>query len=125
MAVSARTAPRTANVLDTPLEPWTFEKGQVLEGELKSSGIILWRSSDGTLANGVWECTPGKFRWIHVDETVSVVAGRVTVTSESGESVDLGPGDLAFFPEGLRSVWHVHETVRKAFHLHSAKALDL
>lgn len=64
MTVSALEAPLKANVLDTALEAWTFEEGQIL-------------------------------------------------------------GDLAFLPEGLRSVWHVHEPVRKAFHPHSAKALEL
>ncbi len=125
MAVSAGVSPIKASVLEATLEPWIFEDGQVLEGEPQSSGLIVWRSPDGKLANGIWECTPGKFRWSHVDETVCVVAGRVTVTSETGESVELGPGDVAFFPEGLSSVWHVHQTVRKAFHLHSAKALEL
>lgn len=125
MAVSARATPIKVSMLEAALEPWSFEEGQVLDGEPSSSGVILWKSSDGMLANGIWECTPGKFRWMHVDETVAVVAGRATVTSENGESVELGPGDVAFFPEGLNSVWHVHETVRKAFHLHSAKTLGL
>lgn len=80
MIVSGHAPAIKANVLDATLEPWAFEEGQVLEGEPRSSGVILWRSPDETLANGIWECTPGTFRWAHVDETVCVVAGRVGAT---------------------------------------------
>src|SRR5579872_970700 len=111
-----------AHVPSAPLEPWPFEEGQVLAGEPQASGAILWKSGDGRLAVGVWCCTPGSFSWTHVDETLVVIEGRVTVEREDGgEPVELAPGVVAFFPEGLRTRWTVHETVRKGFHLHSSQ----
>jgi uncharacterized cupin superfamily protein len=51
-------------------------------------------------------------------ETLTLIEGRVTVTPEGGEPVELGPGDTAFFPAGNRVLWDVHETIRKSWHLH-------
>lgn len=117
--------PIKAAVMESELEPWSFEEGQVLDGEPRSSGLILWKSADGKLCNGIWQCTPGRFTWEHVDETVCVVAGSATVTPAGGEPLQLRPGDVAFFPAGLKTEWHVHETTRKVFHLHSTSGLGL
>lgn len=114
-----------AGVPDVQLEPWPIPAEQVIAGDPQASGFILWKSADGTLANGVWECTPGTFMWVHADETLCLVAGRVTVTPEGGEPLEIRPGDVVFFSEGTKTEWRVRETVRKAFHLHSAAGLGL
>ena len=62
----------------------------------------------------VWTCTPGKFHWHYtVDETLYILEGEVFVTNEKDEVRRLGPGDLAFFPAGSQSVWHVTKDLRK------------
>jgi uncharacterized cupin superfamily protein len=118
-------ATRVVHVEEVELEPWPLAAEQVLAGAPEASGAIIWRSDDGRLANGVWECTPGVFRWTHVDETALIVRGAVTVTPLGGDVVRLGPGDLVFFPAGTVTEWHVESTVRKGFHLHSADGLGL
>jgi len=61
-----------------------------------------------------WSCTAGRFNWRYaVDETLHIVSGEVFVTDEKGEIRRLGPGDMAFFPAGSCSIWHVPEEVRK------------
>ena len=61
-----------------------------------------------------WSCTAGRFNWRYgVDETVHVISGEVFVTDESGAERRLGPGDMAFFPAGSRSLWRVPVEVRK------------
>ena len=78
-------------------------------------------SDDATRANGVWQCTPGTFYLPHnYEETVTILDGSVTVTPEDGESVDLGPGDTAYFPEGTRVRWEVHDTLRKSWHIYDS-----
>ena len=95
----------------------------IIEGDPQGSAVILWKSADGKQCNGIWECTPGTFDWIHTDETATLVAGRVTVTPEGGGPLEIAAGDVVFFPEGTKTRWQVHETVRKAFHLHAAEGL--
>src|SRR5438105_1329758 len=125
MSTQITTAPLRNNVRDAQLDPWPIAPEQVIEGDPQASGTILWKSADGTLANGIWECTPGRFSWLHPNETLVLVDGEVTVTPEGGEPFTIRPGDVVFFPEGTKSVWEVTKTIRKGFHLHSAGGLGL
>jgi uncharacterized cupin superfamily protein len=111
------------SVRDVTLSPLPLDPSQVLEGTPTATAAILWQSDDGKQCNGVWECTPGVFDYVHTDETACLVDGRVTVTPEGGEPMELGPGDIVFFPEGSKTRWEIHDTVRKAFHLHASAGL--
>jgi uncharacterized cupin superfamily protein len=110
-------------VREAKLDPFPLDPSQIVEGDPQASATILWKSEDGKQCNGIWECTPGVFDYVHTDETACLVQGRVTVTPEGGEPVEIGAGDIVFFPEGSRTRWHVRETVRKAFHLHASRGL--
>ena len=107
-------------VLDAPMQPAPIPEEDVISGSPESTMAILWRSEDNTLYNGVWHCTPGTFMLTHPGETICLVEGRVTITPEGGEPVTLGPGDVAYIPEGTVARWEVAETVRKAFHSHDS-----
>jgi uncharacterized protein len=111
------------SVREASLDPFPLDPAQVREGDPQASATILWKSGDGKQCNGIWECTPGVFDYVHTDETACLVDGHVTVTPESGEPMELRAGDIVFFPEGSRTRWEVHETVRKAFHLHASSGL--
>lgn len=107
------------------LDPWPLPEEQVLGGDPQASGKLIWQSDDGTLANGIWECTPGSFDYTHADETAWVLAGSGTITPEGGEPIEITPGDVVFFPAGTKTRWNIAETVRKSFHLHAAEGLGL
>jgi len=111
------------SVTEAKLDPLPIDPSQVISGDPQATAKLLWISDDHKLCNGIWECTPGVFDWSHADETATVISGRVTVTPEGGEPVELGPGDVAFWPEGTKTRWEVHETVRKSFHLHASEGL--
>ena len=111
------------NVEKASLDSWPLAPEQVIEGDPQASGTVLWKSDDSKLANGIWECTPGSFNWVHADETACLVKGRATVTPEGGEPIEIAAGDVVFFPEGTKTRWEIQETVRKAFHLHAAEGL--
>ena len=113
------------SVSSAELDPWPIPAEQIVHGGPQASGKILWKSEDGTLANGIWECTPGTFDWVHADETLCLVEGRVTVTPENGDSFEIVPGDIVFFADGAHTRWTVTEKLRKAFHLHAARGLGL
>ena len=86
----------------------------IIEGAPQVRSLRVAESADGTSSVMVWSCTPGRFNWHYtVDETLHVISGQVLVTDEKGEVRRLGPGDMAFFPAGSRSVWQVVEPLRK------------
>jgi uncharacterized protein len=86
----------------------------VIEGNPVARSRRLSTSPDTTSSTMVWTCTPGKFQWHYtVDETLYILEGEVFVTNEKDEVRRLGPGDLAFFPAGSHSVWHVTKDLRK------------
>lgn len=88
----------------------------MLEGESRTSGILLSREPNGDAETGIWICTPG--RWAcHVvkDEFCHFLSGRCTYVHESGDVIEVVPDTLAFFPQGWKGVCTVHETVRKVY----------
>ena len=61
----------------------------------------------------VWDCTAGRFNWFYnLDETVSVVAGGMTLTDHSGVR-QVAAGDVVYFPAGSQAMWTVSDYVRK------------
>ena len=63
-----------------------------------------------------WECEPSTFDWTYdAEETAYILKGEVTVTCPDGQQVDLGPGDLVRFPQGLSCTWNVREKIRKVY----------
>src|SRR4051812_10922887 len=81
---------------------------------MATRGLSLW--ADGPLSAGIWECTAGPSYWVQDEnEVIQVLAGRMTVTIDGGEPVELGAGDLAVFPKGWSGTWDIHETIRKVY----------
>ena len=54
---------------------------------------------------------------------IYLVAGRMTVTPDGGESSEIGVGDMAVFPKGWTGTWDIHETVRKVYSIFSPPQL--
>jgi uncharacterized cupin superfamily protein len=66
---------------------------------------------------GIWECEISSFEWEYDEkETCWLYEGRVTVTTDAGEKVHFGAGDIVVFPKGLKCTWDVNQPVRKRFH---------
>lgn len=64
----------------------------------------------------IWEKESSTFPWTYDStETCYLLTGRVTVTPEGGEPVQLRAGDLVTFPAGLSCTWEIHEEVRKHY----------
>jgi uncharacterized protein len=81
---------------------------------MTTRGLTLWEN--GPLSAGIWECTAGPSYWVqNENEVIQVLSGRMTVTIDGGEPVELGAGDLAVFPKGWSGTWDIHETIRKVY----------
>jgi uncharacterized protein len=106
-----------SNIDTVDLEPiGIFPLGQApLSGSPSSSEHEL--SDDGHVQTGVWECTPGSFRWGTEGfcELMHFTSGDVTITADDGTVHRLTAGDVLFVPEGWSGVWEVHSTVRKSY----------
>ncbi len=99
---------------DIELGPNPINPDWIIDGKPVARSRRLAESADGTSSVMAWTCTPGRFQWHYaVDETVHIISGEVFVTDEQGRTHRLGPGDMAFFPAGSRSVWEVTKDLRK------------
>ena len=114
----------STRIAATELVGWPLPADWILDGAPDARGFVLSRSDDSRIIRGVWECTPGRFKWLFsYDETLVVVSGRASIELDTGEQVDLEPGSMAFFGRGHESTWTVHETLRKGFHADSPEPL--
>ena len=100
-----------------PLVPLPLDPRQVRSGDPRTYSRVLWRSPDGLEERGVWEITPGEVSDVELDEMFVVLFGRATVEIENGPVLEIAPGHVGVLTEGARTVWHVHETLRKVYHL--------
>jgi uncharacterized protein len=106
---------RTVDVAAAELEPWPLGSDQIIEGSPSVSGLVLDSSGDGTVERGIWQHTAGVSRDVEADELFVVVSGRATVAIEGGPTLELAPGVAGIFRAGDRTVWTVHETLRKIY----------
>lgn len=81
---------------------------------MSTSGLTLWE--EGEASSGIWECTPGPSRWaLTTHEFVHLLSGRMVVTPDGGEAVELGAGDTMVFPRGWTGTWDITERLRKLY----------
>lgn len=76
-------------------------------GKLDVMGVYDWP---------IWEKEVSTFPWTYdAQETCYILAGKVIVTPDGGEPVNLGEGDLVTFPKGLSCTWAIKEPIRKHY----------
>ncbi len=77
--------------------------------ELEKLGVKNWP---------IWEKEESTFPWEYFsDETCYILEGEVEVTTDDGEKVTFGAGDLVKFPKGLKCTWNIKKAVRKHYKL--------
>lgn len=106
------------------LPPMPIEASWIKSGNPTARGKILVQSADRCVSSGLWECTAGEFQWTFTwDEFVHILEGEVTIREEAGASHTLRAGDIAHFPLGLKTHWHVPRYVKKVFTLRTPQPL--
>ena len=76
-------------------------------GKLEVLGVYDWP---------IWRKEASRFPWTYDrTETCYFLRGRVIVTPEEGEPLELGRGDLATFPAGMSCTWEILEDVEKHY----------
>ena len=111
-------SPQGAAFFPDPSSVMLDDWGPLPEGTaapMATEGRKLW-SGDGILEVGIWKCAAGPSRWkFETNESFTIFSGRMTVTEDGGEPIELASGDSAVFPEGWSGVWELHDTVLKVY----------
>jgi uncharacterized cupin superfamily protein len=111
---------------DAELGPMPLPADWVLEGTPAPRGKVILKGPDRRQFAGIWECPAGRFRYeFAYSETVRILEGEATITDETGQSRTFTAGDLAHFPIGLKTTWHVPRYVKKVFFILTAEPVDL
>jgi uncharacterized cupin superfamily protein len=113
--MTATPPPFALAVADVALAPQPLPDEQILAGSPEVSAKELWRSPDGTVSSGIWEHTPGVSTDVEADEVFVVVSGHATIAFEDDRLVEARAGDVVELRAGERTVWTVHETLRKVY----------
>jgi uncharacterized protein len=104
----------------TDLRPMPIDPSWIKEGSPVARSVTVGRSPDSLLSTGLWDCTAGTFTWVfRRDEIAHIVEGEVRVRDGDTTHV-LVAGSVAYFPQGLTTVWEVPKYVKKAFVLRAA-----
>jgi len=92
-------------------------KPTAIAGDPQEAAVALWKSPDGKMETGVWECTPGRFTAdrSQQSEICHILTGRVTLHNGDGTSRDIGAGEMFVLPLGWRGEWTIHEQTRKIY----------
>jgi uncharacterized cupin superfamily protein len=97
------------------LEPDELDPTTVLAGTPTTASKELWTSADGTFSHGIWEITPGTVTDVEADEAFTVLTGSATIAFEDGPTLEITAGSFVRLHAGQRTVWTIHETLRKVY----------
>jgi uncharacterized cupin superfamily protein len=113
----SNTTPVLGDVLHAgPLEDWGAVSTSIV-GTSRKAGIRMSRCEPPRRAEtGIWTCSPGTWRCeVKSDEFCHFLAGSSLYTHDDGETIEIKPDTLAFFPAGWKGICEVRETVRKVY----------
>lgn len=98
-----------------PLKDWGGVP-TMIEGTSRTAGILLSRELSGRAETGIWTCTPGVWRCeVTSDEFCHFLDGECVYTHDSGESIQIKPDTLSYFPMGWKGTCNIARTMRKVY----------
>ncbi len=92
-------------------------------GTMGTRNRTTWRSDDGTIETGIWECDAGRFHanFSAYGEMIHIVSGELACTGDDGDTFTLRPGDSITFPRGWTGEWDVRSPLRKVYATFTAR----
>jgi uncharacterized cupin superfamily protein len=102
----------------TSYEPYPMPEEILVEGD--PAAQVHWARASGPgeppYFAGLWTAQPSTFDYtFELNEFAHILEGHVVVSQEGGPTLDLRPGDIATFPKGARTRWHIRAPLKKAF----------
>jgi uncharacterized cupin superfamily protein len=96
------------------MRPAPIPADWILEGRPVTMAAEIAHTDDATTQVFVWQTTATRFHWNYTaDEIVQIVDGDVYIADGAHDERHLGPGDVAFFPNGAHTTWRVPDHLRK------------
>ena len=84
------------------------------EQELQELDVYSWPT---------WGCEISAFDWVYEQrELCYFLEGQVRIWHDGEYVAELGPGDLATFPQGYKCRWEVMERINKHYRFEEEKA---
>ncbi|RVD55595.1 cupin domain-containing protein [Mesorhizobium sp. M2D.F.Ca.ET.185.01.1.1] len=88
----------------------------VVEGRPTMQTAVQHTTEDGKVMSGTWRASPGTYHATYTDyEFVHMIAGRIIITPDGGEPVEVGPGDAFVVEADFKGTWKILEPVIKHF----------
>ncbi|MDO5756590.1 MAG: cupin domain-containing protein [Rhodobacterales bacterium] len=88
----------------------------VTEGSPTMETIVQHQTEDGKLASGTWKATVGTYHATFSNyEFVHMISGRIIITPDGGQPVEVGPGDAYVVEADFKGTWQILEDVTKHF----------
>ncbi|GAA2825382.1 hypothetical protein EDC40_11115 [Aminobacter aminovorans] len=88
----------------------------VVEGKPTMKTAVQHTTRDGKVLSGTWQATPGTYHASYTDyEFVHMISGRIIITPDGGEPVEVGPGDAFVVEADFKGTWKIIEPVTKHF----------
>jgi uncharacterized cupin superfamily protein len=102
-------------VTTIPIRTEPIAAEQVRSGSPRAGFVELDETDDRTI--GVWEHTPGVSTDVEADEVFVVLSGAGTLEFVEPQvpPIELRPGVVVRLAAGMRTVWTIHETIRKVY----------
>ncbi len=105
----------TMDIASVEPEQYEPDKGSVIWGAPRFSSWSLDEAGKG-LSSGIWEATPGKWRFENPHwEYCRILSGVSVVTEDGGVAHSLRAGDGFILRAGFKGTWEVIETTRKDY----------
>jgi uncharacterized cupin superfamily protein len=97
--------------------PISASIGIALDGPMNHRGKTFWSRADGSVRCGLWEVDAGRFSCTFdgEGEMVHMVKGTLIATSDEGDIIELGEGDVYTFEPGWSGIWRMPTPMRKFF----------
>lgn len=90
-------------------EPFIHQDAPV--GEFHQVAVA---EGQGVLEAGCWRSDPATYAYaFETDETFVVLDGAATIALDTGETVQVKAGDMAYFAAGTQSTWTITQPFRK------------
>ncbi len=98
---------------DGPLD-WTEVPRPAGDEAPPGEEVVTYRSADGNFVTGFWRRVPEEGPMdLTYDEVAYIIEGQVEVTTDDGQVLVVGPGDLLQTPKGTKATWRALTPVRK------------
>lgn len=97
------------------LEDWGIHNRSLENTMPRTYGKIYYDDAQGR-ENGIWECTPGKYRLERSsDEMCYILQGHWVLSGDEGDIYELSAGDMIMLKKGWCGISHIIEKVRKVY----------